>query len=132
MPSRYYFRDKVEIESASSAAENLDYRAPKTGRIYYFEEIVVENKTTGFTRLLFGVLRVDDFHPYEEQQSPAAATLYPWHPATPLRMFDTETLRAACTGVTSGDNLVMHVAGHFELMPKAEGLPDVEPVEAEL
>ena len=114
MPLRYYFRERIIIPDADAGENNLDDSQVKPGRIYYYEEISVENRTHAFTRALFGVESGEDHHYYEEQQNPAADTLYPWHCVPPLRVLPGEFVRVKCTGVTLHDELIMFVAGYFE------------------
>jgi len=121
-----YFRERVEILAATTGQNDLKYKVEKPLRIYYFEEVVVENKTHDFTLIRYGTISFGDFHQYEEQQNPLAATLYPWEPETPLRVFDTETLLARCTGVTAGDVLVMEVAGYYITITKPVELEKIE------
>ncbi len=119
MPRLFPFREKVEILSAGAGTNNLDHDPERPGKIYHYTEIIVENKTTAFTRLLIGVQSEDKLHNYEEQQSPAAATLYPWHPAQPVVVYENEFLRCTLTGVTAADVLELHVAGYYEILEKA-------------
>jgi len=113
MPRQYYFRDRVIISTAVAGENNLDDNMVRPGRIYYYEEIAVEDRTSDFTRALYGVQSGDDHHYYEEARSPVVARLYPWHPSTPLRVLPGERLRVKCSGVAAGDELILYVAGYF-------------------
>lgn len=130
MARRYYFRERIIVKPAAAGANNLDDKIVKPGRVYYYEEIAVENRTSNFTRALFGVESGEDFHYYEEQQSPLANTLYPWHCVPPLRVLPGEKARVKCTGVTLSDELIMYVAGYFEREERLSA-DTKEPAEAE-
>lgn len=128
MPRLYFFREKVEILSASTGTNNLDHDQVKQRRIYHYERITVKNKTSDFTKLILGVLSENEIHEYQEQHNGRKDILYVFEPETPIAVQEPELFRAQLTGCTSADNLVMWVAGRYEIFegPKAE-----EPVEEE-
>ena len=118
MPLRYYFRDRVLIPDAVAGENLLEHDKVGHDKVYNYDEITIENRTSAFTRLLIGVVNGGLFHTYEEQQSPSAATLYPFHPNKTLKISEGEQLQAKCTGVTLHDELVMFVAGYYEIKEK--------------
>lgn len=114
MSKHYYpFRRRILATGSSTGINNLDDDKVNAYRVYTYKRIVVINRTSAFTRLLLGVMSGGVFHTYEEQQNPLAATLYPFEPRGGMDVTEGEHVRARCTGVTEGDELVLFVSGHY-------------------
>lgn len=112
---RVYFRDQILINSAVAGTNQLKHDVVEPGKFYNYEEIVFEDRSNNFDRLLIGVVSGGLFHTYEEQQDPKANTLYPFHPNKTLKLHEGEQLLLECYNVTAGDKLVLHVAGYYDI-----------------
>ncbi|KKM82644.1 hypothetical protein LCGC14_1317560 [marine sediment metagenome] len=127
----YPFREKVVILSADAGTNYLDHVQIRQRRIFHYDHITVENETSDYTKLLLGVLSEDEMHKYEEQHSPRKGILYPWHPRKDVTVLENETLRAELQGCTSGDTLVMYVAGWYVILEKPKAPAPAPEEEAE-
>lgn len=111
-PMKWFFRRKIIFISAGDASENIYDVFVDPDRIRFYTRIAVENLNTAMTEFRLGVDSGREFHPHEEQDSPAAATLY-WTDKI-LYVFGGDRLQVRVTGATSGDRLEVMVQGYEE------------------
>jgi hypothetical protein len=106
--SALYHKEVIRT-SAGGTYDDIEIPRIDPGLALEVRHVSVENRTSNFTRLVIGPAKGNTFHQKEEVDSPVANDIY-W---TRSRMWVPEgwTLRARCTGCTSGDVLVMYVEG---------------------
>ncbi len=108
MPSQFY-RQTMLTKSAGAAYDDIE-TLPILGECYLeVDHIAVENKTTAYTSLRIGAKKGSDFVGMEQEDSPAAATIY--HSKNVLRFFSNERVCCRMTGCTSGDIIEVTVQG---------------------
>lgn len=103
--------ETVRVDNAASGENNLETKKVKPGRLHFIFLVTVEDKTTAYTKLRIGINDNENFHAYEGQASPSAATLYWMDELMILR--EGQRVRANLTGVTANDDLVMNVHGFW-------------------
>jgi hypothetical protein len=109
MKLRDIITDEVIKGSAASGTNDLESRLVEPETILEVRHIAVENRTTGYTRLVIGVTDGLSFFQKEEQDNPAANNLY-WTRSKFLIPAG-KKLQAHLTGCTSGDDLHMTYEG---------------------
>lgn len=107
-------RDIVTDEVAKKAVggtDDLESRLVEPGTILEIRHVAVENRTTGYTRLVIGVADGISFFQKEEQDSPAANNIY-WTRSYFLIPAG-KKLRARLTTCTAGDKIHMAYEGYI-------------------
>jgi len=100
-------RKLLRFVSAGAATEYINDEIVKSGCMHVIIRIALENETTAFTRFRIGVWDGANFQLEEEQESPAAATLY-WT-TEPIYLSESENLRIELKGCASGDVVRVYI-----------------------
>ena len=109
---KYYFHEKVAILIATTGTNNLDYKNEWADKIYHIQGSVVQNDTTGYTWLGWGVLSGEVLHIFDEVITPLKDA---WYKTSDEQVItEGETYQARLTGCTAGDVLTMFVWGWWE------------------
>lgn len=95
--------------SLGGAYDDLESPQVEQGFILEVRHVAVENRTTGYTRLVIGVADGMSFYQKEEEDSPAANNIY-WTRSYFLVPAG-KKLRARLTLCSSGDDLHMSYEG---------------------
>jgi hypothetical protein len=109
MRLRHIITDEVIHGSAVGTLDDLESPLVEPGTVLEVRHVAVENRTTGYTRLVIGVADGLSFFEKEEQDSPAADNIY-WTRSKFLIPAG-KKLRARLTGCHSGDDLHMTYEG---------------------
>jgi hypothetical protein len=109
---KWYFRRKIIFISAGAAIENIYDAFVEPERVRFYTRISVENLNSAMTEFRIGADSGREFYQCEEQDSPAAATLY-WTDKI-LYVFGGDRLQVRVTGATSGDRLELILQGYEE------------------
>ena len=108
---KYYFHQRVQILSAAIGTNNLDFKNEWADKIYHIPGSVVQNDTTGYTWLGWGVLSGEVFHIFNEVITPLKDAWYQNYEEQVIT--EGETYRAQLTGVTALDVLTMFLWGYW-------------------
>jgi len=109
---KYYFHEKVAILVATTGTNNLDYKNEHATRIYHIQGNVVQNDTTDYTWLGWGVLSGEILYVFDEVITPLKDA---WYKTSDEQVItEGETYRARLTGCTAGDVLTMFLWGWWE------------------
>lgn len=102
-----------EVIKGSSAGTTDDLESPQVpqGFILEVRHVAVENRTSGYTRLVIGVADGLSFFQKEEEDSPSANNIY-WT-SNYFLIPAGKKLRARLSGCTSGDELHMTYEGYL-------------------
>jgi len=103
--------DEVIKGSAAGTTDDLESPQVEPGHVLEVRHVAVENRTTGYTRLVIGVTDGMSFFQKEEEDSPAANNIY-WTRSYFLVPAG-KKLRARLTGCTAGDVLRMAYEGYL-------------------
>lgn len=104
--------DRKIIESAAAGTNNLRTNKVKPGRIQKVRIVVVENKTSAYTKLRVGIFDNGVFYGYFEEMNPQADELVFVTDEMVLR--EGQQIQAELQGCTAGDSLEMYTHGHWE------------------
>lgn len=109
MKLREVVTDEILKVSAASDYDDLESPQVEPGMILEVRHVAVENRTSGYDRLVIGVADGLSFFQKEEEDSPAANDIK-W---TRSKFFIPagKKLRARLTGCSSGDDLHMTYEG---------------------
>ena len=108
---KYYFHKRVQILSAATGTNNLDFKNEWAAKIYHIQGSVVQNDTTGYTWLGWGVLAGGVLHIFDEEITPLKDAWYQTYEEQVIT--EGETYRAQLTGVTALDVLTMFLWGYW-------------------
>jgi hypothetical protein len=111
MRLRDIITDEVIKGKATGTLDDLESPLVEPGTILQIRHVAVENRTTAYTRLVIGVTDGISFFQKEEEQSPAANTIY-WTNSYFLIPAG-KKLRARLTGTTANDELHMAYEGYL-------------------
>jgi len=100
-------RKPLRFVSAGAATEYINDETVKSGYMHVVTRLAIENEITAFTRFRIGVWDGASFQLSEEQQAPAAATLY-WT-TEPIYLSESENLRIELKGCASGDVVRVYI-----------------------
>ena len=109
---KYYFHKRVQILSAATGTNNLDFKNEWADKIYHIQGSVVQNDTTDYTWLGWGVLAGGVLHVFDEDITPLKDAWYQTYEEQVIT--EGETYRAQLTGVTALDVLTMFLWGWWE------------------
>jgi len=111
MKLRQIITDEVLKASSAGTYDDLESPLVQPGTILEVRHVAVENRTTGYTRLVIGVADGLSFFQKEEEDSPAANNIY-WTSSYFLVPAG-KKLRARLTGCQAGDDLHMTYEGYL-------------------
>lgn len=109
---------RIITKTASAGTNLLEDDRVRSGRLYCFQRIAVENETTAYTRLRLEIRSASPDFLFSEQSAPQAGKLY-WDD---VPVYVTEELRlvAELTGCTLNDVLKMYLIGWWVISEGGE------------
>lgn len=108
---RHYFRKRVQILAASAGTNNLEFQNTWADREYHILGSVVQNDTTDYTWLGWGILDGNVHHLFDEVITPLKDA---WYKNTDEQVItEGQTYRAQLTGCTAADVLTMFLWGYW-------------------
>lgn len=108
-----YFSERLVLVSKGATTEDIKGKVVETATVRTYMRISIENLDNPMTELRVGVDAGGIFHPHEEEDTPAAATLY-WS-TDELRVFEDDRLQVLITGATTGDRIRVYTQGYDEV-----------------
>jgi len=105
------YRKRIKKTSAGEATLDIDDSIVLEGKAIVYERVSVENRTTGYTRLVVGVVSADLFHQHEEHDNPGVDDIF-WT-TDDINVKQGENLRLRLTGTTNGDTIFIYVEGRI-------------------
>lgn len=102
-------QEEVFATSAGATFDDLESSPVPFGHMLKVTHMSVENRTTGYTRLVTGVKKGSSFKQKEEEKNPVADTIY-WS-RSEIWISGGSTFCCRMTGCTNLDELVLNVEG---------------------